>query len=40
LTVVTHNTKHFSRIEGIKVEDWTLWVLFPDFQVARQGDKE
>ena len=24
LTVVTHNTKHFSRIEGIKLEDWTL----------------
>lgn len=24
LTVVTHNTKHFCRIEGIKLEDWTL----------------
>lgn len=24
LTVVTHNAKHFSRIEGIKLEDWTL----------------
>ena len=24
LTVVTHNTKHFNRIEGIKLEDWTL----------------
>ena len=24
LTVVTHNIKHFSRIEGIKLEDWTL----------------
>ena len=23
LTVVTHNSKHFSRIEGIKLEDWT-----------------
>lgn len=24
LTVVAHNAKHFSRIEGIKLEDWTL----------------
>ena len=24
LIVVTHNTKHFNRIEGIKLEDWTL----------------
>ena len=24
LIVVTHNTKHFSRIDGIKIEDWTL----------------
>ena len=24
LTVVTRNTKHFSRIEGIKLEDWAL----------------
>lgn len=24
LIVVTHNTKHFCRIEGIKLEDWTL----------------
>lgn len=23
-TVVTHNMKHFNRIEGIKTEDWTL----------------
>lgn len=22
LTVVTHNVKHFSHIEGIKIEDW------------------
>jgi len=24
LAVVTHNTKHFSRIEGLKTEDWML----------------
>ncbi|MCR4957177.1 MAG: hypothetical protein K6B13_01010 [Prevotella sp.] len=24
LAVVTHNTKHFSRIEGLKTEDWLL----------------
>lgn len=24
MTVVTHNQKHFNRIEGIKTEDWTL----------------
>jgi len=24
MTVVTHNLKHFNRIEGIKTEDWTL----------------
>jgi len=24
LTVVTHNTKHFNRIEGIKLEDWAI----------------
>ena len=24
MTVVTHNMKHFNRIEGIKTEDWTL----------------
>ncbi len=24
IQVVTHNTKHFSRIEGIKLEDWTI----------------
>lgn len=24
MTVVTHNLKHFSRIEGIKTEDWTI----------------
>ncbi len=23
-TVVTHNVKHFNRIEGLSVEDWTL----------------
>ena len=22
LTMVTHNVKHFSHIEGIKIEDW------------------
>jgi tRNA(fMet)-specific endonuclease VapC len=24
MTIVTHNQKHFNRIEGIKTEDWTL----------------
>ena len=24
MTVVTHNMKHFNRIEGIKTEDWTV----------------
>ena len=24
LAVVTHNTKHFSRIKGLKTEDWLL----------------
>ncbi len=24
MTVVTHNQKHFNRIEGIKTEDWAL----------------
>ena len=24
LVVVTHNTKHFSRIEGLETEDWLL----------------
>ena len=24
LAVVTHNTKHFSRIEDLKAEDWLL----------------
>ena len=24
LTVVTHNTKHFSRIEDLNTEDWML----------------
>lgn len=24
LTIVTHNVKHFERIEGLKVEDWTF----------------
>jgi len=24
LTLVTHNTKHFDNIKGLKVEDWTL----------------
>ena len=24
LAVVTHNTKHFGRIEGLKTEDWML----------------
>lgn len=24
MTVVTHNMKHFNRIEGIKTEDWTI----------------
>jgi predicted nucleic acid-binding protein len=23
MTIVTHNQKHFNRIEGIKTEDWT-----------------
>ena len=23
LIVVTHNTKHFGRIPGLKIEDWT-----------------
>ena len=23
MTVVTHNTRHFSRIEGLNIEDWT-----------------
>jgi tRNA(fMet)-specific endonuclease VapC len=22
--LVTHNTKHFSRIKGLKIEDWIL----------------
>lgn len=22
LTLITHNTKHFERIEGLKIEDW------------------
>ncbi len=25
LVVVTHNTKHFARIDGLRVEDW-YWV--------------
>ena len=24
LTVVTHNTKHFCRIDNLKIEDWTI----------------
>ncbi len=24
LIVVTHNLKHFNRIEGLKTEDWTI----------------
>ena len=24
MVVVTHNQKHFERIDGIKIEDWTL----------------
>ena len=24
LTVVTHNTRHFGRIAGLKLEDWTV----------------
>ena len=24
LPVITHNTRHFSRVPGLKVEDWTL----------------
>lgn len=24
LIVVTHNIKHFSRVEGLKVEDWEV----------------
>ncbi len=24
LTVVTHNQKHFNRIEGVEMEDWTI----------------
>ena len=24
MTIVTHNQKHFNRIDGIKIEDWTL----------------
>ena len=24
MTIVTHNQKHFSRIDGIKIEDWTV----------------
>ena len=24
MVVVTHNLKHFNRIEGIKTEDWTI----------------
>jgi len=29
LTVVTHNTDEFSRVEGIKLEDWTIQALNP-----------
>lgn len=24
LTVVTHNTQHFSKVPGLKIEDWTM----------------
>jgi len=24
LTLVTHNTKHFARIDGLNLEDWTI----------------
>jgi predicted nucleic acid-binding protein len=24
MTIVTHNQKHFCRIDGIKIEDWTV----------------
>ena len=24
LTLITHNTKEFSRVEGLKIEDWEL----------------
>jgi tRNA(fMet)-specific endonuclease VapC len=24
LTIVTHNTREFSRVDGLKIEDWEL----------------
>ena len=32
LILVTHNTKHFERIEGLEIADWTL-----DFHKSDQG---